>query len=232
MSSKLIYLHGLNSAPQSTKATTLKAHVEALPEAIRPLLLIPALPHRPAEAMTMVRHMIDIIGAQGLTLIGSSLGGYYATCLAEYYAIDRVKAVLINPTTGPAQDLKPYMGRQRNLYTSAEYDLTDAHLREFLELKVDRLTDPDWAASLEPGWQKRRMENFNNLVTGIPEPEDLVGDGWTDIIGKLLIRVAQQQSGRARTTSPPASSWPTSTRWSRSAPASTRSWPTRPRPRR
>ena len=143
MSSKLIYLHGLNSAPQSTKATTLKAHVEALPEAIRPLLLIPALPHRPAEAMTMVRHMIDIIGAQGLTLIGSSLGGYYATCLAEYYAIDRVKAVLINPTTGPAQDLKPYMGRQRNLYTSAEYDLTDAHLREFLELKVDRLTDPE-----------------------------------------------------------------------------------------
>ena len=143
MSSKLIYLHGLNSAPQSTKATTLKAHVEALPQAIRPLLLIPALPHRPAEAMTMVRHMIDIIGAQGLTLIGSSLGGYYATCLAEYYAIDRVKAVLINPTTGPAQDLKPYMGRQRNLYTSAEYDLTDAHLREFLELKVDRLTDPE-----------------------------------------------------------------------------------------
>ena len=143
MSSKLIYLHGLNSAPQSTKATTLKAHVEALPEAIRPLLLIPALPHRPAEAMSMVRHMIDIIGAQGLTLIGSSLGGYYATCLAEYYAIDRVKAVLINPTTGPAQDLKPYMGRQRNLYTSAEYDLTDAHLREFLELKVDRLTDPE-----------------------------------------------------------------------------------------
>ena len=143
MSSKLIYLHGLNSAPQSAKAQTLKAHVEALPDATRPPLLIPALPHRPAEAMSMVRHMIDIIGAQGLTLIGSSLGGYYATCLAEYYAIDRVKAVLINPTTGPAQDLKPYMGRQRNLYTSAEYDLTDAHLREFLELKVDRLTDPE-----------------------------------------------------------------------------------------
>ena len=143
MSSKLIYLHGLNSAPQSTKATTLKAHVEALPQAIRPLLLIPALPHRPAEAMSMVGHMIDTIGPRGLTLIGSSLGGYYATWLAEHYAIDRVKAVLINPTTGPAQDLKPYMGRQRNLYTGAEYDLTDDHLREFLELKVDRLTDPE-----------------------------------------------------------------------------------------
>ena len=143
MTAKLIYLHGLNSAPQSTKATTLRACVDALPEATRPSLLIPALPHRPTEAMMMVGHMIDTIGPNGLTLIGSSLGGYYATYLAEHYASDRVKAVLINPTTGPARDLKPYMGQQRNLYTGAEYDLTDDHLREFLALKVDRLTDPE-----------------------------------------------------------------------------------------
>ena len=143
MRAKLIYLHGLNSAPQSTKATTLRAYVDALPEATRPSLLIPALPHRPAEAMAMVGHMIDTMGPKGLTLVGSSLGGYYATYLAENYASDRVKAVLINPTTGPARDLKPYMGRQRNLYTGAEYDLTDDHLREFLALQVDRLTDPE-----------------------------------------------------------------------------------------
>jgi cyclohexanone monooxygenase len=66
-----------------------------------------------------------------------------------------------------------------------------------IDVRNNRPTDPEWAATLEPGWQKRRMENFNNLVTGIPEPEDLVGDGWTDIIGKLLIRVAQQQSGQS-----------------------------------
>ena len=48
-------------------------------------------------------------------------------------------------------------------------------------------TDPEWAATLQPGWQQRRMENFNNLVSGVFESEDLVNDGWTDIIGKLLI---------------------------------------------
>ena len=58
---------------------------------------------------------------------------------------------------------------------------------------ANRPTDPEWAASLEPGWQTRRMENFNNLVTGIPEPEDLVNDGWTDIIGKLLIMVRNEE---------------------------------------
>jgi len=58
-----------------------------------------------------------------------------------------------------------------------------------IDVRNNRDTDPVWAKSLEPGWQKRRMENFNNLVSGIPESEDLVGDGWTDIIGKLLVMV-------------------------------------------
>jgi cyclohexanone monooxygenase len=58
-----------------------------------------------------------------------------------------------------------------------------------IDVRDNRPTDPDWAASLEPGWQARRMENFNNLVSGIPEAEDLVDDGWTDIIGNLLIRL-------------------------------------------
>jgi cyclohexanone monooxygenase len=56
-----------------------------------------------------------------------------------------------------------------------------------IDVRDNRPTDPEWAESLEPGWQRRRMENFNNLVSGVFEPEDLVNDGWTDIIGKLLI---------------------------------------------
>jgi cyclohexanone monooxygenase len=60
-----------------------------------------------------------------------------------------------------------------------------------IDVRNNRPTDPEWAASLEPGWQKRRMENFNTLVSGGFEPEDLVNDGWTDIIGKLLIMMRQ-----------------------------------------
>lgn len=58
-----------------------------------------------------------------------------------------------------------------------------------IDVRANRPTDPDWAASLADGWQQRRMENFNNLVTGRPEAEDLVDDGWTDIIGNLLVRI-------------------------------------------
>jgi cation diffusion facilitator CzcD-associated flavoprotein CzcO len=61
-----------------------------------------------------------------------------------------------------------------------------------IDVRNNRPTDPDWAASLEPGWQTERMQNFNALVSGQPQPVDLVDDGWTDIIGKLLVRIQSE----------------------------------------
>jgi len=57
-----------------------------------------------------------------------------------------------------------------------------------IDVRANRDTDPAWANSLKPGWQHQRMENFNILVSGGWQPEDLVNDGWTDIIRKLLVR--------------------------------------------
>lgn len=54
-----------------------------------------------------------------------------------------------------------------------------------IDVRSDRPTDPDWAASLQPGWHKHRMENFNTLVSGGWAEEDLVSDGWTEIIRSL-----------------------------------------------
>jgi cyclohexanone monooxygenase len=55
-----------------------------------------------------------------------------------------------------------------------------------IDVRANRPTDPEWAKSLEPGWQRRRMENFSTLTGGGYAEEDLVMDGWTEIIGKLL----------------------------------------------
>src|SRR5271154_294722 len=49
----------------------------------------------------------------------------------------------------------------------------------------NRPTDPEWVKTLTPGWQRRRMDNFNILVSGGHQDEDLVGDGWTDIFRSL-----------------------------------------------
>ena len=61
-----------------------------------------------------------------------------------------------------------------------------------IDVRANRPTDPEWAASLQPGWQQERMDNFNVLVSGGFAPVDLVSDGWTDIIRKLLIRIQEE----------------------------------------
>ena len=55
-----------------------------------------------------------------------------------------------------------------------------------IDYRNNRPTDPEWAASLKPGWQRERMENFNTLVSGGVAEKDLVGDGWTEIIRNLI----------------------------------------------
>ena len=56
-----------------------------------------------------------------------------------------------------------------------------------IDVRNNRPTDPQWAEGLEPGWQQHRMDNFNTLVSGGFAKEDLVQDGWTDIIGNILL---------------------------------------------
>ena len=73
-----------------------------------------------------------------------------------------------------------------------------------IDVRNNAETDSAWAASLQPGWQKRRMENFNILVSGGDQDEDLVSDGWTDIFRNLTgtaLKQASQQLGRELTGS-------------------------------
>ena len=71
-----------------------------------------------------------------------------------------------------------------------------------IDVRNNGTTDPVWAASLQPGWQKRRMENFNILVSGGEQDEDLVKDGWTDIFRNLTgnaVKEASHKLGRRLT---------------------------------
>ena len=64
-----------------------------------------------------------------------------------------------------------------------------------VDVRGNSPTDADWAASLEPGWQKERMENFNALISGVPQKVDLVDDGWTDLIGKMMSQFRKAREG-------------------------------------
>lgn len=99
--------------------------------------LCPDLHHRPARAMRQLEEVIADAKESAVALVGSSLGGYYATCLAERHALP---AVLVNPAVRPYELLRACLGPQRNLYTGEQYEFTAAHLEELRALEVDSVT--------------------------------------------------------------------------------------------
>ena len=129
----LIYIHGFNSSPASYKAKLLADHMHGLGRGNE--CLAPELPHRPALAMRRLEALIE--QHPNAALIGSSLGGYYATWLAEKYG---ARAALLNPAVRPHDLLAPRLGAQKNLYTGEVYELTAAHIDELRELEVARIT--------------------------------------------------------------------------------------------
>jgi cyclohexanone monooxygenase len=72
-----------------------------------------------------------------------------------------------------------------------------------IDVRNDKPTDAQWAASLKPGWQQERMDNFNTLVSGGFAEVDLVNDGWTDIIGNLIL-LAQRKAAAGEKVENPA----------------------------
>jgi cyclohexanone monooxygenase len=102
-----------------------------------------------------------------------------------YGKLDRLadKKVGIIGTGATGVQCIPHLARSaRHLYVFQRTPST-------IGVRGNRPTDYDWAKTLQPGWQKRRMENFNNLVSisEIEEEEDLVADGWTDVIRRVLL---------------------------------------------
>jgi hypothetical protein len=138
----IVYLHGFRSSPASVKAAAMTAAVAALPEPIRPRLHVPALDFAPARAVAAVAAWVraNVPDPEvSLTFVGSSLGGFYATCLAERLG---ARAVLVNPAIRPFDDLAAYAGPQTNLYTGATFVVTPAHFDELRALAVPRITRP------------------------------------------------------------------------------------------
>lgn len=130
----LIYIHGFNSSALSFKAGLVRERMAALGRAGE--FACPELPHRPAKAIELLEGIVTRL-PQPAALIGSSLGGYYATWLAEKHGL---RAVLVNPAVRPYALLKDAIGPQKNLYTGAQYDFTDDHLAELRALELPDAT--------------------------------------------------------------------------------------------
>ncbi|MBH3421457.1 MULTISPECIES: YqiA/YcfP family alpha/beta fold hydrolase [Pseudomonas] len=129
MSASILYIHGFNSAPASTKASQLMGVMDSL--GLAGQLRVPALHHHPRQAIAQLEQAISELGRP--LLVGSSLGGYYATHLAERHGL---KALLVNPAVSPHRMFDGYLGPQQNLYTGETWELTLDHVAALAALEV------------------------------------------------------------------------------------------------
>jgi predicted esterase YcpF (UPF0227 family) len=126
---------------------------------------IPEIPPAPADAIELLQqHAEEIIKRNALALVGSSLGGFYATWLAEKY---ECPAVLINPAVKPHELLKKYLGENINYYTDEHWVLDDTHISKFRELYVERLSNPQrYLVMLQTGDEtldyREALEKYGN----------------------------------------------------------------------
>ncbi|WP_107865004.1 YqiA/YcfP family alpha/beta fold hydrolase [Agitococcus lubricus] len=134
--STLIYIHGFNSSPLSHKATVIRTWLATYRPDIE--FFSPDLNAYPKQAIHILTALVQRYPSAGL--LGSSLGGFYATWLNQHYGNN---AVLINPAVKAYDLLRSLLGEQRNYHTGKGYVLTQAQVDELLAIEVDALRYPE-----------------------------------------------------------------------------------------
>ena len=136
---KLLYLHGFNSSPDSLKAQLIKQYMVANQCADR--LLCPQIPEVPEEARAFLELLVEQhIEDFNLSFVGSSLGGYYATYLAEKYS---GTAVLVNPSVKPYETLAQYLGENKFYFEDGSWEFNETHIQQLKSIDTEIITAPE-----------------------------------------------------------------------------------------
>ena len=134
----ILYLHGFRSSPQSFKARVTAARMQQL--GLADQFVCPQLPASPAAAIASALDIAAGCAATQLTLIGSSLGGYYATWLAERLGC---RAVLLNPAVLASRDLQQYVGVSTQFHSDQPFEFKPEYIAELQALTVPRISQPE-----------------------------------------------------------------------------------------
>ena len=180
----ILYIHGLNSSPASRKAQQLLAAMQRI--GLQAQLRMPALHHHPRQAMAQLQAAVADLGRP--LLVGSSLGGYYATFLAEQHGLD---ALLINPAVRPHRLFGGKEELQTNYYTGETWLLTHDHVAALAELEMPEPRDAKryrvWLQTADETLDYRQAEAFYAGCTlDIQEGGDHSYQGFARRIPEIL----------------------------------------------
>lgn len=143
----ILYLHGFLSSPQSTKARQTVSYCEA--HGLADGLIVPTMHNGPAATIAELKDLLQDVSRDKLGVIGSSLGGYYATWLSEEF---NLPAVLINPAVRPFDLWEDHLGEHKNYYSDHIHVVTEDHIDELRVLDKTPIQRPkNFLVLLEKG---------------------------------------------------------------------------------
>jgi predicted esterase YcpF (UPF0227 family) len=132
---RCLYLHGFRSGPSSIKAQQTIGYFAASDYAHN--VHAPQLCAAPGQAIDdaqfLYEQLIDEVGIENVIVIGSSLGGYYASYLVERFG---GRAALINPAIRPYELLQDYLGENENLYNGEKFIVTEEYIKDLKAMDV------------------------------------------------------------------------------------------------
>lgn len=134
----ILYLHGFRSSPKSFKARVVQKALEDAGRAHE--LICPQLPASPKEAMALSLLLAERYALDNLSIVGSSLGGFYATWLAERLG---VRAVLLNPSVNPLKNLEHHVGVTTAWHSDEPFEFRREYIDELAALRVETITRPE-----------------------------------------------------------------------------------------
>ncbi len=166
----ILYLHGFRSSPQSSKTSLLADRMQALGRGDE--YQCPQLPASPRAAIELALGIAQQVDPAQLTLIGSSLGGYYATWLAEKIGC---RAVLLNPAVHAARDLASQVGVKTQYHSNEPFEFKAEYIDELKALAVTRTTHPERYFLLAATGDE--LLDWREMVAHFPHARQHVIDG-------------------------------------------------------
>ncbi len=178
----IVYLHGFRSSPFSMKAKiTHRPILDLKGEGVDVEWYCPQLPTSPKEAMAMVVMHIKSQDYERLSIIGSSLGGYYATYLAELFS---AQATLLNPAIEPARDLESYIGELKAWHSDEAFHFKPEYIQELNDLYVKNITKPNHYYLIAAKGDE--VLDWQEMVAKYPGAQQLVLEGGDHAISNYL----------------------------------------------
>ena len=166
----IIYIHGFGSSGKGGKALQFREYFKQKKQAF----IAPSLSYVPELAMDTLEQLIE--SYDDMTLIGSSLGGFYAIYLAEKYGL---KAVLINPAVDSSKTLKRLLNMDRiakNYFDNSSFAWLESHVEMLQSYRVKNVENGKYLLLLQTGDE---VLDYRDAIVKLPDAKTVIEEGGT-----------------------------------------------------